>query len=91
MVRKILEDWRSAPIPERLRATVGFIDKLTLDPAGVTPEDVAPLREQGLSDQDIQDALLVCSLFQIINRIADALDFAVPESQRHAPYMPAGT
>jgi alkylhydroperoxidase family enzyme len=53
----VLENWRTAPVDERLRAMLGFIEKLTLNPLAVTPADVGPLREAGLSDDAIEDAI----------------------------------
>jgi len=34
-VAAVLEDWRTAAIPERLRAVLGFLEKLTLHPQQV--------------------------------------------------------
>jgi uncharacterized peroxidase-related enzyme len=78
LVTAVLDDWRSAPIGEKLRATLGFLERLTLSPGEVTPADVAPLRAAGLSDQAIEDAIQVCVLFNLIDRVADALNFEVP-------------
>lgn len=75
VVRAVLADYRTAPIPEKLRAMLGFLEKLTLNPAGIGPEDVAPLRAAGLTDEEIEDAIHVCALFNVINRVADALGF----------------
>lgn len=61
-----------------MRATLGFLEKLTLRPGDVTPDDVSPLRDASVSDEAITDAVAVCALFNIIDRIADALDFDVP-------------
>ena len=61
-----------------MRATLGFLEKLTLSPKEIWPEDVAVLRVEGLADAAIRDAIYVCVGFNIINRIADALDFSVP-------------
>jgi alkylhydroperoxidase family enzyme len=88
VVRAVLEDWQTAPVNEKLRAMLGFLEKVTVTPADITPDDIRPLRAQSLSDRTIQDALLVCTLFNIIDRVADALDFAVPENQITAPFMP---
>ena len=82
MVMKVLDDCRSAPIDERLRATLGFLEKLTLYPVDVGKADVEPLRSAGVSDEAIEDALFVCALFNIVDRIADALDFDVRERGR---------
>jgi uncharacterized peroxidase-related enzyme len=73
MVQAVLADWRTAPIPERLRVTLGFLEKMTLSPQDLGPADVAPLREAGLSDEEIADAIHVCAIFNLINRLADAM------------------
>lgn len=78
VTQSILTDWRSAPIEGKLRATLGFLEKLTLSPEDIRPDDVALLRAEGLTDAAIIDAIYVCIGFNIINRIADAFDFIVP-------------
>jgi alkylhydroperoxidase family enzyme len=80
----VLDDWRSAPIKQKLRATLGFLEKLTLTPGEIGRDDVAPMRKAGLSDQAIEDAIYVCTYFNIIDRIADSLDFQVLSSETFA-------
>jgi uncharacterized peroxidase-related enzyme len=77
----VLDNWRTAPIGEPLRAMLGFLEKLTLDPRAVTAADVEPLRAIGLGDQAIEDAVHVCALFNMYDRIADSLGFAVPDAR----------
>jgi alkylhydroperoxidase family enzyme len=79
-----LQDWRSAPVDEKLRATLGLLEKVTLKPAEVGPEDITPVRAAGVSDAAIEDALVVCALFNIITRIADSLDVAIPSAEGFA-------
>ena len=79
LVRAVLEDWRTAPVDERLRAMLGFLEKVTLTPAEVGPDDIAPLKAAGIEDQAIEEALYVCFLFNLMDRLADAFDFTVPE------------
>lgn len=55
-----------------------FLAKLAENPDSVTADDVIALRAQGLDDHRISDGIKICSLFGIINRIANALDFDVP-------------
>lgn len=80
----MLEDWRSAPVEPRLRAALAFVEKLTLDPAAVTPADVAPLRAEGISDAAIEDAIHVCTLFSVYDRLADSLEFDIPDEHGFA-------
>lgn len=77
----MLEDWRTAPVNDRVRATLGFLQKLTLTPQEVGPGDVEPIRATGVSDAAIRDAVYVCALFNVIDRVADSLDFAVVPEQ----------
>ncbi len=71
-------DWRSAPIDERLRATLGFLEKLTLRPEQLTPDDAAAVRAAGVSEEALVDAIHVGALFNMIVRLADSLRWDVP-------------
>ncbi|MDQ3823272.1 MAG: hypothetical protein M3321_08535 [Actinomycetota bacterium] len=51
------------------------------------------MRATGVSDEALEDAIDVCALFNVIDRIADALGFDVPEPdywERVAPGFFAG-
>jgi alkylhydroperoxidase family enzyme len=50
---------------------------VTLSPGDLGLEDIAPLQAAGVTDQAIEDAIHVCALFNIIDRIADALGFEI--------------
>ena len=63
---------------------LGFLEKLTLTPGEVRPSDAAPLREVGISDKALEDAIGVCTCFNIIDRLADSLNFAVPTPEQFA-------
>ncbi len=74
----MLDDYATAPIGEPLRAMLAFLEKLTLEPDAIGPADVEPLRAHGLSDEQIADAIYVCFLFNIYDRLADAMGWAIP-------------
>ena len=76
-----LADWRTAPVTERVRAALGFIEKMTLAPGRLTIADLHPLRTSGLSDLAIEDAIHVCALFNIYTRLADSLGFDIPSQE----------
>ena len=61
-----------------VRATLGFLEKLTLRPETVTADDAASVREAGVSEDALVDAIHVCALFSMIVRLADSLGWDVP-------------
>jgi hypothetical protein len=63
---------------------LGFLEKLTLTPGENMQNDIAEMRMAGVSDRAIEDAIYVCTYFNIIDRIADALDFEVLSSETFA-------
>jgi len=80
----VLADWRSAPVDPKVRATLGFLEKLTLAPADVRPVDLEPVRAAGVSDEGVEDAIQVCVLFNIYDRLADSLSFYLPGPDGYA-------
>lgn len=69
---------------ESLRATLGFLEKLALDPDAVTSEDIEPMRRAEVSDEGIEEAIAVCTVFNVAVRVADAfaLEPFTPEQAR---------
>ena len=76
-----MDDYASAPIEGRLRAILSFLHKLTVEPTEVTASDVAPLRAAGLSDRAIEEAMYISFAFNIMDRLADAFDFPIPDAE----------
>ena len=58
--------------------TLGFLEKLTLRPEELGPEDADQVRTAGVSDEAIVDAIHVAALFSMIVRLADSLGWDVP-------------
>jgi alkylhydroperoxidase family enzyme len=61
-----------------------LVEKLTLSPDQVQSSDVDAVRAEGISDEAIEDAIHVTVLFNIMDRIADALEFAIPSKSGFA-------
>jgi uncharacterized peroxidase-related enzyme len=74
-VRAALADPDTAPLPERVRAMLRFLRKLTLEPEAVGADDVRALHAVGLDDAAIEEAVYVATMFNVIDRLADAFDF----------------
>jgi len=81
-VTAVLADLATAPIDDKLRATLGLLRKVTRDHEAVTADDIRPLLAMGITRSQIEDALDVSFCFNVITRLADAFEFEVgsPES-----------
>ena len=79
-----MTEFRTAPIPDGLRATLAFLEKMTLRPRDLTPDDARTVFRAGVTREALTDAMAVASVFNIITRYANALDFAIPTADEFA-------
>lgn len=80
----VLEDYRTAPIDERLRAMLGLLEIFTLRPDELGPADVRVVLDAGVSREAIRDAFYVAFLFNTYDRLADTLGWELPEDAFYA-------
>ena len=57
---------------------LGFLEKLTLRPQELGPDDATEVRAAGVSDEAMVDAIHVAALFNMIVRLADSFGWDVP-------------
>src|SRR5215468_7149013 len=76
-VSAVLSNFETAPIDEKLRATLRMLRKLTREHA-VDTNDMRAVLAAGVSREQIEDALAVCFAFNTIARLADAFGFYMP-------------
>ncbi len=72
-----------------MRATLAFLEKLTLRPDELGSADADAVRAAGVSDQALRDAATICALFNMIVRLADSLGWDVPSPDRLQARAPA--
>lgn len=77
----VLEDYRTAPIDEKLRATIGLLETLTLSPDELSAERVRAVLALGVTKEAIRDAFYVAFLFNTYDRLADTLGWELPAEQ----------
>jgi alkylhydroperoxidase family enzyme len=54
---------------------LGYLEKMTLRPAELRPDDAAAVRAAGVSDEAMADAVFVAGYFNLITRLADSFGF----------------
>lgn len=78
LVNEALGNYRTVELPVGLKATLVFLEKLTLNPAEVTIADARGVLDAGVTRDALEGAIAVASIFAIITRYANALAFAIP-------------
>jgi uncharacterized peroxidase-related enzyme len=67
---QVAVDWRKAPLSPRMRAVLEVAVRLAVEPVSVTAEDLAGLRDHGLTEDDVWDVGAIVSFFALSNRLA---------------------
>lgn len=78
VVDLVLEDYRQAPISDKLKALLAIAGKVQADARTVSKEDVARAREAGADDRAIHDTVLIAATFCLFNRYVDGLATFTP-------------
>ena len=84
LTKQVLDDYERAPISDKLRATLGFLKKLTLTPDDVTADDARQVLALGVSKAALADAIYVASTFNLFDRLADTMGWDVPPAEAFA-------
>jgi len=71
-------------VEESLRATLGFLEKLTLRPDELRAEDADAVLAAGVREDALIDAIHVADLFNMIVRLADSFGWHVPSDREFA-------
>ncbi len=79
VVDAVMTQGTDAPVGPELKAALTLIEKFTLRPDELGPEDIRAARAAGLSDRAIEDAFHVATLWAVEDRLADSFGFHVPK------------
>ena len=79
MVEAVYADRATAPVSPQCRAALELVEAMTLRPESVDRALVDEVRAAGVSDEAIVDAATVSAMFNVIDRLADAFGFDVPD------------
>jgi AhpD family alkylhydroperoxidase len=83
-VTACLDDYRTAPIDETLRAALVLLEVMTRQPNTLSVAHARAAIDVGVTVDQLADAAAVAALFNIVTRYANALDFAIPTDAEYA-------
>ncbi len=83
LVRSVFGDLESSPLPERDKAMLRFVTKVTRDLPAFTAADVARVRAAGWDDEATYFAITTCALFNFYNRWITATGVAEMSEEAH--------
>ena len=70
-ITALVDDIDSAPIEEKLKPLLHYVRKLTLSPSKMVQSDADAVFAAGWPEDALHDAVLVCALFNFMNRVLD--------------------
>ena len=79
LVQTVKTDWASADISPKLKTLLNIAGKVQQGGKQVTVEDVTAAREQGATDREIHDTVLIAAVFSMCNRYVDGLGTWAPQ------------
>jgi alkylhydroperoxidase family enzyme len=66
-------DLDSAPVDAKMKPVLHYVGKLTRSPSSVTQADADAVYAEGWDERALYDAILVCALFNFMNRMVEGL------------------
>src|SRR5688572_4338352 len=76
---KIKQEITTAPVSEKMKALLTIAAQVQESGKAVTEEAVAKAKQEGATDIEIHDTVLIAALFCLYNRYVDGLATALPE------------
>lgn len=79
LVEHIWADFETAPIGDKLKALLHIAGQVRRGGRNVTDDAVARARDEGATDKEIHDTVLIAAAFCMYNRYVDGLATAAPQ------------
>lgn len=79
LVRSVKSNFLTAAVSEKMKALLNIAGKVQQGGKSVTAQDVEAAREQGATDLEIHDTVLIAAKFCMMNRYVDGLAAWTPE------------
>jgi|HubBroStandDraft_1064217.scaffolds.fasta_scaffold17972_3 uncharacterized peroxidase-related enzyme len=79
LVEQVKRDPATAEVSDKMKALLAIAGKVQQGGNKVQAEDIAAAREQGATDKEIHDAVLIAAAFCMFNRYVDGLATWAPD------------
>jgi uncharacterized peroxidase-related enzyme len=76
LIDDLVADENTANVDPKMRPLFAFLRKSTLEPAKIVQADTDAVLAAGWSEEALQDANMICALFNFMNRILDGAGIA---------------
>ena len=81
LLAEVRSDFQNADLSAKMKALLGIAAAVQVDGKNVTPELVAKAREEGATDLEIHDTVLIAAAFSMYNRYVDGLATIQPHDE----------
>lgn len=85
LIDQVRKDYSNAPISDKLKSLLQIAGKVQQSGKAVLPEDIEAARQQGATDLDIHDTVLIAAAFCLFNRYVDGLATITPTDMSSYP------
>jgi uncharacterized peroxidase-related enzyme len=79
LVNAVRQNYKEAPISDKLKSLLQIAGKVQKSGKSVLQEDIDNARQQGATDRDIHDTVLIAAAFCLFNRYVDGLASVAPQ------------
>jgi len=80
LIASMKQDYEAVAIPSKMKALLAIAGKVQKGGKYVTADDVARARQEGASDKEIHDTVLISAAFCMFNRYVDGLATWQPQN-----------
>lgn len=89
LIDTLMQGVDAAPVDERLKPVLAYVEKLTRTPSKIGPSDAQKVYDAGWDEQALFDAISICALFNLMNRIVSGSGITLDPRLRPADEIEA--
>jgi uncharacterized peroxidase-related enzyme len=91
LIDALIDDPATAPVDDRLRPILAYVERLNTLPSRMTQADAQAVYDAGWSEAALYEAVQVCALFNMMNRIIEGTGINFDYAQAPEGHPAAGS